>query len=484
MQKTSPNSINEQNNKIEKLLSIVNNKIACKTHPTQEAKSICKDCKTFCCLVDNCGQPHIYHQMENLERLIKAEIFPFLSNLKEVNENLSQNKIKYTSQLYSFKNNLKNFSVEAKKKIDEEYRKILNSLQTIYNSQMEEINEFFENLDGKFENISGKITNAYSGGKDANINEINDYLNNILDQSKDNESFLSLISKDSKQLNAKLKDIYSGISKFDFNKEITEVKTQAEKDYPQIDRSEYFQKLANSFDAEAKNFLQSQQKKQDKKSLSKMKKMVSIRQTMIMQDNFNSDLDLDIFVRYLVQEVNKIRQHPSEAVKFLDEYLEILNNEESALNHISQTNLNETVNINASNKISFVYDYLSNLIERKANFPALEWDNDLSNSAEDYLKINSGKIDKDQTSLLKNMKEIIQNSYYTEYQNVASCSYIGTPELNKVILSLLLNEVCWNSHTKQNILFDLGFNLCGFCACVSPGYNKIGLVMNFSLLKK
>jgi hypothetical protein len=484
MQKNTANTIIEQNNKIEKLLNIVNNKISCKTHPQQEAKSICKDCNTFCCLLDNCGQPHIYHQMENLERLTKAEIVPFLSNLKEVNDNLSQNKIKYTSQLYSFKNNLKNFSVEAKKKIDEEYRKILNSLQTIYNSQMQEINEFFENLDGKFENINEKIVNAYSGGKDANISEINDYLNNILAQSKDNESFLSIISKDSKKFNAKLKDIYSGISKFDFHKEISEVKLQAERDYPQIDRSDYFQKLAKNFDTEAKNFVQSQQKKQDKKSLSKMKKMVSIRQTMVMQENFNSDLDLDIFVRYLIQEVNKIREQPLEALKFLDEYLEILNNEESALNQLTQTNFNETININASNKISFVYDYLNNLIERKAKFPPLDWDNDLSNSAEDYLKINNGKIDKDQTTLLKNMREIIQNSYYTDYQNVESCSYTGSPELNKVILSLLLNEACWSSQTKQNILFDLGFNLCGFCACVSPGYNKIGLVMNFSLLNK
>ena len=44
-----------------------NNRIFCKTHQNQLAKSICMDCKTFCCMIENCGQPHIYHSIENLD---------------------------------------------------------------------------------------------------------------------------------------------------------------------------------------------------------------------------------------------------------------------------------------------------------------------------------------------------------------------------------------------------------------------------------
>jgi hypothetical protein len=215
------------------------------------------------------------------------------------------------------------------------------------------------------------------------------------------------------------------------------VKNYAEKEYPKIDRKEYFKSLNEKFKNELKFYMESKKKKEERKSLSKMKKMVSMRQTILAKDNLNTELDLDIFVRYLFEEINKLRVKPAETLKILDEYIEILNNpDESFFNPNNVSVLDETfsnknnpnfVN-NMNGKFEYVYAYINHLVSNKITLPPFEWDNDLSNSAEDYLKICQGKVERDMKTYLNHMKEIINTNYYSEYKNISSINYQGLPE--------------------------------------------------------
>jgi hypothetical protein len=475
----------------DQLLSFLNGRITCKTHHNQPAKSICIDCKTFCCMVENCGQPHIYHSIENLEYLVNQQVLPLIGTLKEVNQNLSQNKAKQVNFLKTFKNNLKSFAIEEKKKIDEEYRKIINSLQIIYNSHMGDIDEFIENLSLKFDKLQERINSVYSSSSGSgssnspSVNEINNYVNNLITNSGNNEIFISYMSKDVKKLNQKMKEVYNNMSKFDFNKEIEELKSQAEKEYPKIDRTEYFKSLSQKFEYEKTTFLETKKKRDERKTISSMKKMVSMRQSLSPKDNYQLEIDLDIFVRYLFDEFNKLRQRPSEALRILDEYVDIFNTDESIFNP-NQSNLNEssTIQANFNSKFSFIYEYLNNLVANRISLPPFEWDNDLSNSAEDYLKLSSGKIEKDHNVYLSHIKEIINTNYYSQYLNINSMHYTGAPELNKIIMNILLNELYWDTNIKENFIFTKNYNVMGICGTAGSSHNRVVLVMNVSLLNK
>jgi hypothetical protein len=148
-------------------------------------------------------------------------------------------------------------------------------------------------------------------------------------------------------------------------------------------------------------------------------------------------------------------------------------------------NLNETGNwnTNINNKLVYIYEYVNQLACNKMSFAPLEWDNDLSNSAEDYLKISHGKIEKDFNVYLTSMKEIINNNYYASFKNFNSLIYRGLPQINKIIIQILLNEKYWDSKTKHNALFDVNYNVIGICGVTSDSSNKINLILNLSYLK-
>jgi uncharacterized coiled-coil DUF342 family protein len=106
---------------------------------------------------------------------------------------------------------------------------------------MDDVNYFIDDLSAKFDNLQEKINQIYSA--DQAIVELNSYVDELISKSfnnrtnsLDNEVFLSLISKDAKSLNAKLKTSHTNISKFDFNKEMNDMKAKAEDEYPKGER--------------------------------------------------------------------------------------------------------------------------------------------------------------------------------------------------------------------------------------------------------
>ena len=129
--------------------------IHCKTHPREIAKSICIDCKTFCCLNDSCGQKHIYHNIENLDYLMNNQIYPFLRSFLDVNK--SSDTSQNLQNLNIFKKNLKNFAIQEKRKTDDYYKKILSDLEYIYKTYLEGINDFIDTLDNKFDYLYQKL---------------------------------------------------------------------------------------------------------------------------------------------------------------------------------------------------------------------------------------------------------------------------------------------------------------------------------------
>jgi hypothetical protein len=115
--------------------------------------------------------------------------------------------------------------------------------------------------------------------------------------------------------------------------------------------------------------------------------------------------------------------------------------------------------------------------------PPLEWDNDLSNSAEDYLKITQGKIEKDFNHHLTHMKEMIVTNYYSNYQKMMSITYVGVQQIDKILIKILLNENYWDASTGHNALFDVNYNTIGISGMTAECSNKITLIINLSNLK-
>jgi lantibiotic modifying enzyme len=135
--------------------SFLSQTIFCRKHNTP-AKSICLKCKVYFCLNPTCGQEHIYHDVESLDLLLNNQIFPFLRNYLDMSKQDESSSNMHT-KLNMFQNNLKNFAVQEKMKLDDYYKKIQNLLHLIYNSYLEDINEFIEALSIRFECLQSRV---------------------------------------------------------------------------------------------------------------------------------------------------------------------------------------------------------------------------------------------------------------------------------------------------------------------------------------
>ena len=97
---------------------------------------------------------------------------------------------------------------------------------------------------------------------------------------------------------------------------------------------------------------------------------------------------MDIFVRSIFEEINKIRKNPKEGLRYLEEYLDLINNNvelssagrglDRSLQFGDTTILHESVliNTNLSNKVTYIHDYLNGLIRNRVSIAPMEWDND------------------------------------------------------------------------------------------------------------
>jgi hypothetical protein len=145
-----------QNSVQDNTFNFLSQTIFCKKHNTA-AKSICLKCKVYFCLNPTCGQEHIYHDVESLDLLLNNQIFPFLRNYLDLNRQ-DEASGNMQAKLNAYQNNLKNFAVQEKMKIDEYYKKIQSQLQLIYNTYLEDINELIEALSVRFDCLHGRVT--------------------------------------------------------------------------------------------------------------------------------------------------------------------------------------------------------------------------------------------------------------------------------------------------------------------------------------
>jgi hypothetical protein len=448
--------LNKQNLQ-ENTFSFLSQTILCKKHHTQ-AKSICFNCGVYFCLNPTCGQEHIYHNVESLDLILNSHIFPFLRNYLDLNkqENDSAGML---SSLNIYQNNLKEFAVQEKRKLDDLYKKAQNQLNLIYNSFLEEVNEFIEDIAVRFESLHEKI-NSQPDCKYLLklVSQITDYLNEKLKTTyNNNEAFILSVAKDAKALNARLHEAKVKSSNLDFNSEINEIKTFAEKEYNNVNKINYFKELQQKLENDHRNITEARMQRLDQTNqsimYSKSKRMLSFA-----LNKTELNIDIDLFVRDLAALINTVRVEPQQGLSIIDQYLTA--NEEV----ISDNSI--------TSKIKEMYNYISGM---GIPLAPLEWDNDLSNSADDYLKRTHGKLES-YTSVKERMRDIIAG-YYQHHNNVQVVTYIGIPNIQKILFYILL-------HKEFNFIYDQGINQIGICAVDSPvKKNAVVLIINLSYLK-
>ena len=132
--------------------------------------------------------------------------------------------------------------------------------------------------------------------------------------------------------------------------------------------------------------------------------------------------------------------------------------------------------------------FIRNLIkkineERKLNGNniILNWDNDLSNSAEDFLKKKNGNFNEifDLNSFSKEIRTILNQSYYNEenYLNkIITIPYINEDADIENIIHILKNS--------YKFIFSNDYNIIGINAEISKvDSSKINLIINLGYIK-
>lgn len=153
----SSENLPQSTNLKEKHFNFLQDKIYCSQHQKEAAKSYCADCSVFCCMAENCGQPHIYHNMENFDYLINNQVLPMVKTLLEVNKLHDSNFQFQMTNINTFKNNLRNFAINEKRKIDDSYKQLTQVITEIYSIYMQDINELIESLNLRFDKVHEKI---------------------------------------------------------------------------------------------------------------------------------------------------------------------------------------------------------------------------------------------------------------------------------------------------------------------------------------
>jgi hypothetical protein len=293
------------------------------------------------------------------------------------------------------------------------------------------------------------------------VSEVSNYLNEVLKLTyNNNEGFIVAVAKDAKALNARLLEMKNRNAIFDFETEIEEIKGFAERQYNDINKLSYFKELDSKLANDLNSILDSRSRRVDQTNQSlnfthtKGKRMLSFA----MNNKTECNIDIDIFVRDLANLINTVRVDPQQGLFYLDQY--VTANEEI----LSDTQISQKV------------QELAVYLQHQHAVGPLEWDNDLSNSAEDYLKKTHGKLES-YNQLKERMKSII-GGYYEHHGNVNVVTYNGTPNSTKILLYILLNQ-------DVNFIFSEAFNQIGICAVDSPTKkNAIVLIINLSNLNK
>lgn len=454
--------------------------IKCSFHKSNPASSFCLDCNKFICLDSTCGHPHVFHSLESTSTLISSLFIPTLNSLVSINK-AKESNTKYISSLNKIKNNLKNFSIDEKEKINIQYKKLLSSLQVIYSEYLSQIDALIESINEKFNDLLKRLLGV-DPESDSNLYKINEEVNQMIVSSNgDLEKFILGVGKKIKGYKKGLNDYSLNFHKNEiligdnFDKEVNEIKNYVKENYTLIEnKGELFFNDSNS------NLIQKIEKVKEeslifKKKLQSGKKAeknkISTVKIPCLGSTFHG-IDLDLFSRELMVTINMYRESP-----------------EKLLNEISNNlyfNDKQIFSFSQKNKKDYIKNYLQ---MSKKSRPKFEWDNDLSNSSEDYFKSTNGKLEKNNTTLNVEIKKILKLSYYSEndYLNmIKTISYYkGKPIIDDIIQFILFNEDNWDPISGENFLFDESYNLIGiYAAPLITNANLVNMIINVGYFKR
>jgi hypothetical protein len=251
------------------------------------------------------------------------------------------------------------------------------------------------------------------------------------------ESFVKLIGKKEyiDNMNKILKNIQSENNNKknyvtlnqEFNNQIEEIKNYAKQSFSSIDKKgeTFLNNLLNNFKVDYENLIKFNNDLKERFNMSNNKFISPKKLSKIANSIINLDNDLDLFIRDLFNKINEERK------------------------------------LNGNNK-------------------ELNWDNDLSNSAEDFLNQKNGKFNEYDLNYYSNeIKNILNQSYYNEvdYLNkINTIPYINQDKDIEKIIQVL------NNYYKY--IFSNDFNIIGINAEFSKvDKSKINLIINLGYIK-
>jgi hypothetical protein len=299
-----------------------------------------------------------------------------------------------------------------------------------------------DNINQKLDLLIKNITSSYQfldNNFEKQLNKLNQDIINMINISNHKlESFVKMIGK--KEYIDNMSEILSNIQfqnnnktnyvslNQEFNNQIEQIKNNAKESYSPIDKKgeTFFNNLINNFQIEYQNLIKYNNNllksfNMNNDSLTSPKKLSNIKipKKILI-------IDLDLFIRDLIKKINEERK------------------------------------LNGNNII-------------------LNWDNDLSNSAEDFLKKKNGNFNEifDLNSFSKEIRTILNQSYYNEenYLNkIITIPYINEDADIENIIHILKNS--------YKFIFSNDYNIIGINAEISKvDSSKINLIINLGYIK-
>ena len=380
--------------------------------------------------------------------------------LAQISDYMPHQKKENLKDIRKLKNDIHNYAVEKKKKIELQQNKVLTKIHELTQLYLDDLSQLITKVDYDLATITTKVE---SSKQIMELEEVTN-LSEKLSQSITQRDVLAVMSRESKAFNKKLNVTVSNLQKFDYKDEILKVNKNIETEFANLDNDTYLSQLLNNLDQESTKLLQYKHKRNENNISSKRRSLIKTQKfTSLNISKVGNGVDIDLFTRQLYDEINIARKNPENFKKLIHEYKGRIQLKEG----FAQTQF-------YSNVVS-IDNYLSNLVKSRKSFEALHWDNDLANAAEDLLKENfdSNNLQK----IEQRISEILDESYngLVNYSELRCMVYEGRPSIKKFFLTSLLD-----SHKSEGLnLLDPNFNVAGISA-IPCDQEKMTLILIIS----
>lgn len=510
------NSLLSKDPRLEDYDHIINrSKLNCFSHVGSKASSICLTCKTLACQTNNCGNEHIFHNMENLDKYLSKEILPLLARLSSVVEEctdpLESRIIKEIQE-----------RIEAEKAgLRAVHKEILDKVNLMYDSYVQRLSLFekeyiaivHKNLQPsdlrivKLSDTFMKITQSNSANKtligmieqiDSLKRQVNDL--RYIQQSKADKSF------NVNRYSSYMEDFDKRLKRYDFQAVYSTVRRVIESSLDgkplenlELDPDEiYYRKLLEKQNRKDPGLSQYNNVPVSE-SVPIFDRMNSQQLSPIMNDmsRLKSESNIEGEQRLLTSQAQnfKLEEHcnPRAKKSIRNSIISPINQGDlnSSISFIRSPNpidadlfsqsIHTTINSLRKHPISvmqildeydkvtqnFVYDNIRRLPALKS----LEWDNDLANASQDCLEYLGEKgMFKDNIMFVKNMQRMTALHY--PFTKTSPAFYKGIPDVKRIMVNLIFEE--------DGILFSSDYNLVGI-ACEQDETGKALVILNFGL---